>query len=291
MTRIVVNPELCKREGLCQTVCVQGVFVQEEKSAVPTVTREEACFDCGHCVAVCPGDAISHSSFPEDSGGDIKPELEAGYDQVLQLLRGRRSKRAFTDEPVSREDMEKIIEAARFAPSGHNCQGTRYAAVLSPGAIAEIGSLTASALRKLVKPFASPIGRLVMRAMIGARKVAAVTDFAPELVHLASLYDDGTDLLLYGAPALLLFHADEVDISPGTDANLALQNASLAVEALGLGCFYTGFVVAACDRDDSIARFLELPEHHKIYAGLAIGHPRVKFRRWPERRPARVTWK
>jgi hypothetical protein len=43
-------------------------------------------------------------------------------------------------------------------------------------------------------------------------------------------------------------------------------------------------------RDDSIARFISLPETHGIYGGLAMGYPRVRFRKWPERNPARVTW-
>jgi nitroreductase len=74
------------------------------------------------------------------------------------------------------------------------------------------------------------------------------------------------------------------------NANLALHNAALAAEAVGLGCFYGGFVLLACDRDNSIARRLSLPETHKIYGALALGYPRAKFKKWPERNPAKITW-
>ena len=74
------------------------------------------------------------------------------------------------------------------------------------------------------------------------------------------------------------------------NANLALQNAALAAEAVGLGYLYVGFIVIASSRDDSIAKYLSLPETHKIYGALATGYPRLKFNKWPERNPAKVTW-
>ncbi len=290
MAEIRIDESLCKRDGLCAVTCVQGIFQQEEKGTVPEIIGAESCFLCGQCVAICPHDAIVHGDFPEGSVGAVKPEHESTYEQVLQLVRSRRSKRAFKDMPVERVDIEKIIEAARFAPSGHNAQGTHFVVVQDPERIREIGRLTADGLRKMVKPFRSPIARIFARRAVGKRMFDMIVRFAPELEHLARLYDEGSDVLLYNAPALLLFHADEVGVSSGTDANLALQNASLAAETVGLGCFYTGFVVSTCERDDSIAKFLSLPEHHKIYAGLALGYPKLTFRKWPERKPARVTW-
>ena len=89
----------------------------------------------------------------------------------------------------------------------------------------------------------------------------------------------------------LLFCADRAgEFFARVNASLALHNAVLAAETLGLGCYYTGFVVIACDRDDRIARLVGLPETHQIYGALAMGYPRLKFNKWPERNPAKVTW-
>jgi nitroreductase len=74
------------------------------------------------------------------------------------------------------------------------------------------------------------------------------------------------------------------------NANLALHNATLAAEALGLGCFYAGFVVTAGERDDRISKIVSLPETHKIYGALAMGYPKLNFKKWPERNQANVTW-
>jgi nitroreductase len=242
-------------------------------------------------VSICPQGAISHSHYPEGAVHTIKKELVPTYDSLLELIRSRRSKRAFKNRTVEKEKLEKILETARFAPSGHNEQTTEFVVIQDQAMIHEIGNLTAEGLKKLAMPFKSAIGRLMMRAMIGKRGAEYVGGLAPEFEKLASMYDNGTDIILHEPPVLVLFCADSVSGTfAGINANLALHNAALAAEALGLGCFYTGFVVTVSERDDSIANFVGLPENHKIYGALAVGYPLVKFRKWPERNPAKATW-
>jgi nitroreductase len=213
------------------------------------------------------------------------------YDQVLELIRSRRSKRAYKEKPVEQDAIAKVLEAARFGPSGHNRQTTEFVVVQDPEIRHEIGALTAKGLRKLAQPFKSAIGRMIMRRILGPRGAAYLGEMAPEMEALADLYDEGTDLILREAPVLLLFCADSVGGTfAGTNASIAVHNAALAAEALGLGCYYAGFVVIAGERDDSIARLVGLPETHKIYGALAMGYPRLEFKNWPERNPASVTW-
>lgn len=136
----------------------------------------------------------------------------------------------------------------------------------------------------------NPIGRAMFTLFAGRQVTEAVLEMVPEMEGLVSMYNSGTDYILNNAPVLILFCADKIGGFPSVNANLALQNAALAAEALGLGCFYGGFVARACNRDDSIARLLSLPETHKIYGVLALGYPRIKFSQWPDRKPLRVTW-
>ena len=46
-----------------------------------------------------------------------------------ECITGRRSIRKFTGQPVPHETLEKVVEAASFAPSWKNTQITRYIAV------------------------------------------------------------------------------------------------------------------------------------------------------------------
>src|SRR5689334_22937947 len=51
---------------------------------------------------------------------------------VLEAIRTRRVVRALTEEPVERAQLEDILKAGRWAPSGGNRRLHRYVAVLNP---------------------------------------------------------------------------------------------------------------------------------------------------------------
>jgi F420 biosynthesis protein FbiB-like protein len=50
-------------------------------------------------------------------------------EQLLDLLRRRRSVRRFIDVPIDRSAIERVLEAARLAPSAHNRQPWRFVVV------------------------------------------------------------------------------------------------------------------------------------------------------------------
>ena len=49
---------------------------------------------------------------------------------ALECIKGRRSVRRFTGEAVTKDDVLKVVESARFAPTWKNSQTVRYIAVL-----------------------------------------------------------------------------------------------------------------------------------------------------------------
>jgi len=49
--------------------------------------------------------------------------------EALEAIRKRRSVRSYTGEPILREDLEKIVDAARLAPSGYNRQSWEFIVV------------------------------------------------------------------------------------------------------------------------------------------------------------------
>jgi nitroreductase/NAD-dependent dihydropyrimidine dehydrogenase PreA subunit len=293
MIKITIDENLCHKDGLCTLACTYGIFQQKEKDTTPEIDEVmlEKCYRCGHCVSICPHGAISHSHFAEGSVKLTDAEKLPSYDDVLELMRNRRSKRLFKDKPVERAALEKVLEAARFAPSQHNDQSTEFIVVQDKKIIQELTALTAEGIAKLAGYAKNPIARMMTRRAIGKRGAAALFELAPELEGLVELYKNGTDWILRNAPVLLLFCADSAGGTfSATNANLALHNAALAAETLGLGCFYAGFVIHSSELDGRIGKLVSLPETHAIYGALAIGYPRLKFNKWPERNPAKVAW-
>ncbi len=60
---------------------------------------------------------------------------------ILDLISSRRSVRRFKEEPVSDEVVNKLIEAARWAPSGENEQPWRLIVVRDPATKAKIAEI------------------------------------------------------------------------------------------------------------------------------------------------------
>ena len=52
---------------------------------------------------------------------------------VIEIIRKRRSVRSYTDQPVERDKIERMLEAARLAPSAGNRQEWRFVVVTDRG--------------------------------------------------------------------------------------------------------------------------------------------------------------
>jgi nitroreductase len=51
---------------------------------------------------------------------------------VFEAIKGRRSIRQFTEEPISKDALDKLLDAARWAPTASNQQRWRFVVVTSP---------------------------------------------------------------------------------------------------------------------------------------------------------------
>ncbi len=285
---ITIDPERCNKDGICVRIC-QKVFAQRETGSVPDVVHPEYCHDCGHCVAICPTGAIRHRDITPDRVHAVAKDLLPSHETVLEMIRARRSTRTFLDKPVEREIIDRIIDGARFAPSAKNSQSTRFIVIEEKAALKRIASITAEWLGRAAGKLRTPLfGRLyVLRGMVKKEELGRLTG---QFGLIAQNMAKGRDLVLFDAPALVLFHADRKIRFAEANANLALANATFVAGALGLGSFYTGYVVLAANRGKTIAELVGLPKSHQIYGGLALGYPEIRFSRWIDRNPAEVRW-
>jgi nitroreductase/NAD-dependent dihydropyrimidine dehydrogenase PreA subunit len=286
---ITFKESQCIKCGVCVQTCPMGVYQQKAPDHVPEVIDAAACIACGHCVAVCPEEAIDHPVFPGDKVGKINKSILPPAEGVSEFLKTRRSVRLFQDKPVEKEIVQKIIQAAQTAPSAHNKQTTRYMAVQDKKVLADIVKAATAQYNKIVSQLKNPLVRSLVLAVM-RNQAQSIKEMTPAMEKLTQKLNAGIDEILHHAPVLLLFHADGRQLFADTNAQLSCQNAALAAHSLGLGGFYTGYLQAACQRDKSIGRLVHLPEHHKIYAGLAMGYPKYQYHQWVIRKPAEIKW-
>ena len=173
MYEVTIDSERCKKDGLCAMICPVAVIQQDEKVTVPKISDEhlERCIACGQCMAICRHGAISHSEFPATTIQAIPFEQMPTQEQVLTLLKTRRSIRAFRDKPLPKESIEKIIEGARFAPSGHNSQSTEFLVVQDRAVLNEVSAAVIAYLKFEIKRFSNPLFRTM--ALLADRDSAA----------------------------------------------------------------------------------------------------------------------
>ena len=65
-----------------------------------------------------------------------------GESKVINTILERRSVREFTDKPVSKEDVNTILNSGRWAPSGLNNQPWRFIVVRDPETINKLAKCT-----------------------------------------------------------------------------------------------------------------------------------------------------
>lgn len=278
MPDIRIDRELCAACFRCTEVCPYRIFLKTDDEEPPLVDHEYACMSCGHCVAICPHGAILHDSYPPGSVLPVKEKLLPSYNEVLEMLRARRSARSFKDKPVKEKLAMKVIEAARFAPTAHNTQGTRYVLVDSRQCLEGLVDLTK---RYVVTSLES------LEEGQGAQRAR---EQVPGFDLVMGAMKSREDFVLFHAPLFIGFVGVEENYWADTDANLALQNATMAAMSLGLGSFYTGFVVMAARGTPEINELTGIRSGEKLCAGLAVGHPQRRYRNWVERKPADITW-
>ncbi len=281
-----INEVSCVRCGRCVAVCPSRIFTQSEPRGAVGTQHTANCIVCGHCVAACPTASVRHSAFPAGTVHPIERGTLPSPEQVMLLCKARRSNRAFVKEPVPREKLEQIVEAAHRAPTASNMQQVAFTVVTDPEKLRRITNLTLdiydSVLRKLENPLLRPLLK---------RLLPQVYRYLPTFHRLLDEQAKGNDLVLRGATAVLFIHTPPEVRFGKADANLAYENGSLMAESLGIAQFYTGFVCSAVeqDRKGKFDALLGL-KGRKIQAGMALGVPAFRFSNYIDKKPLDATW-
>ncbi|MBR4226380.1 MAG: 4Fe-4S binding protein, partial [Candidatus Methanomethylophilaceae archaeon] len=125
MEETLVISDKCVGCGRCVGVCIRG-HLSVEGGKVREIDSAYSCFRCGHCESICPKGAISLKSDREVQerfdGCPVKSE------DLANMLRRRRSVRWF-DRKCSREELGRLLESVRYAPTAENSQAVQYAVV------------------------------------------------------------------------------------------------------------------------------------------------------------------
>jgi nitroreductase/NAD-dependent dihydropyrimidine dehydrogenase PreA subunit len=274
--QISIDPLACDREGLCVQACAWGVFVQAENGAVPDLPHPENCSLCGHCIAVCPEDAITHSGLLGKNFPLWDRETLPDNQELQVLFRSRRSVRNYNSRRrIAREDLEMLLDAARYAPTGSNLQLLEYIVISDVALIKQLSNMTLDVYQGIIQ------GEL---ADPGQKREQSL------LVDLLVEAKNGADPIFYSAPLLVIIHAPNFTPCPLEDASLAAHQFMLAAHAMGLGSCLIANFYKYVNQSTAIRDLLSIPGENDIVMSFTLGYPSFRYRRMVDRKPVSVEW-
>lgn len=284
-----VDIDKCIGCGQCVKVCSALVFELREKKS--EVIYGEGCFACGHCWAVCPEEAVIQQEVRPTTSLKPGPGPAVSADTLQLLIRERRSTRLFNDKPVSKEQLLKIIEAGRYAPTGSNRQDVNYVVLSDQQKVSELRSLVEGFMEKTFKVMQNPAIALLYKMKFGSSAVDVLRHYAMGYQFLKNRKEKNAYFPLPFGSAVIITHAQSFDTMAPFNCSVALYNCSLMAHSLGLGSCFMGFVQAGANMDKKIKHWLEIPKEHQAYGAMVLGHPDVKYRRLVERKKPDIKWR
>lgn len=273
MDILEVNKETCDKDGICASVCPAGLIDFEKGDyPKPIPEAEEVCIRCGHCVVACPTGSLSHRVMSAEQCDLIKDSLNLSLEQTEQFLKGRRSIRAYKEKMVPRDVLEKLIEIARYAPTGHNSQSVEWLVLSDRVELHNLAEITVEWMRWLIDN---------------------MPEFAAEmnLGRVVKRWEEGIDVILRNAPAVIVAHAEEGNRMAPTNCVIALTYLELAATGMGLGCCWAGFFNGAANNFPPMMDVFPLPEGRQCFGAMMLGYPKYGYQRIPKRKPSKIIWR
>ncbi len=187
---------------------------------------------------------------------------------IYEMMSTLRAVRKLRTDPIPDDVLERVLQAACWAPTGGNVQPWRVIVVRSPGRKQALAEVYRPEWYSYVEGFKDRVAAMPAdQQPVWERTMVAGN-------YLADHLQD--------APAILMFVADPRNMAI-TDAGLdrismvgggsvytAVQNAMLAARTEGLGCTLT---TLHCLREDEVKAALDIPEKWATLAMVPLGYP------------------
>lgn len=160
----------------------------------------------------------------------------------LELVQSRQSDRAYLDKPVEKDKIERILEAARLAPSACNAQPWKIVVVTDPEKRLQVADATAS-------------------------KLLSMNHFTKQApVQLVLIEEDANFTSSVGGWAINKHY-------PHIDIGIVAAYISLAATDEGLGSCIIGW----CD-EKKIRKTLDIPKNKRVMLVILLGYSAQPFR-------------
>lgn len=274
MSLFTVDADKCTGCGACVAECPVKIIAMPEGTKLPALAQggEDLCINCGHCVSVCPEAALALATMKPDDLPVVDSDKLLSTEEVEHFFRSRRSIRAFKKKEVSDETFQRLIEIARYAPTGHNMQPVEWLVIRDREEVKRLAGLVVD----------------WMKIVIEKQPELA------EMMHMSNIvlaWRFGIDVVLRDAPHMIVAHGPLLSPTAHMASIIAMTHLELAAPSLGLGGCWAGFFDAATQNYEPLKEALALPAGNISQCSMMIGYPKYKYHRMPLRNDPKIVWR
>ncbi len=315
--RFEYEPDKCTNCKACFQTCPTSCIQWDSEKKQPYVTglghMELACIGCNNCEAICPAQCIrmrgeykvlkGRYKTPEERCGDMIPPCPFGENDLSRnfkdiakeltetekIIYKRRSIRLYKDKPVSRDHINRILEAGRYAPTQGNCQPFKFLVVTDKDLNRQVDQVAAKMLYRL-KDFYNGKSRW-HKILISLLSYISASKWDQRPIPAIEKIYQANDLITFYAPVVVHVLKDKRGIShPEIDATIAAHNMVLTAHALGLGTCYVGFIASTAPYVKKIRKLLGITYPYELVTSICVGHPKLKYNKPVHRGRVAVEW-
>jgi ferredoxin len=273
MSIFTIDTSECTSCGTCVSVCPARIIeLDADKRPKVIDGREESCINCGHCSSICPKGALSLASMPIETLKELPSGWRLDPETVEPFLKGRRSIRAYKKDIVEKSVIEKMIDIARYAPTGINRQSVYWAIVHDPKKVEELAGLTVEWMRGLIvekSPIAESLG----------------------FDGIVKAHEKGADPICRRAPHAAIVYGLKEDMLSPAACTIAMAHFELAAIPFGLGACWAGYLQMALNGFAPLRKSVGLSIKTACHGAMLFGYPEFEYMCIPNRNPPRVIWR
>lgn len=164
--------------------------------------------------------------------------------QVLKTIRNRRSVRLYKPEQTKEEELQAILEAGIWAPSGHNGQPWHFTVIQN-------------------------------KELIDHMSQVCLTDMAAYPIDWIAKMGKTGKHIFHNAPTVIVVSGrKEAFLNPVVDCSAAIENMLLAAESLDIGSCWIGLARFFFDKPEEL-KALNLPEGYEPFYAVTFGYKEV----------------
>lgn len=269
MGRIKIDPEKCKKEGLCIELCCEcHVYSRQSPDEVPAVTDEKECAECGHCVAVCPGNAITHGGMDMSAFAPVDRSAIPGPDAMKNFLFSLRTTRHYVTKPLPEHIIAELIHAGSMAASEHNSQDRQFVVLTNPETIHTLAGKIVAHYRTLLTILSKPL-RAALSPLAPAQ-MAYLERSVSDMKRKVAEYGPQSDPIFHKAPCVIVITSTKGNVLAKDTALTSQEAMRMLAHSHGLGTCISGYAIGAAP---VVSKFLKIPNTQKVQTVFTVGYP------------------